>query len=287
MIWKANGKDIDLTGRAEVMGILNVTPDSFSDGGKYDVLERAIGHARQMISDGALIIDIGGESTRPGSSEVSEEEEIRRTVPVISRLRAEWNGLISIDTKKAEVAKAAIAAGADVVNDVSGLTADVMMLEVCARTSCGIVVMHMQGSPETMQLHPSYHDVVGEIRLFFEERLETLVNAGIAPERICVDPGIGFGKTSEHNLELLRSLDRISPGDRPLLLGVSRKSLFSSLCDAEHPWERDVATAAMSALARQQGVMLHRVHDVKGNLAALRVAEALLRENDRLPCVRD
>lgn len=279
MIWRANGKEIDLSRRAEVMGILNVTPDSFSDGGKYGGLERAMERAREMISEGARMIDIGGESTRPGSKEVSERDEIARTLPVIERLRAEWKGLISIDTKKAGVAEAALAAGADVVNDVSGLTADARMLEVCAGSECGIVVMHMQGNPENMQLNPSYVDVVGEIRGFFEERLETLMNAGISAERICLDPGIGFGKTLEHNLELLRLLDRIAPGDRPLLLGVSRKSLFSKLCGAELPEERDIATAAMSALARQQGVMLHRVHDVRGNLAALRVAEALFLEN--------
>ncbi len=279
MIWRANGKEIDLSRRAAVMGILNVTPDSFSDGGKYDGLERAMEHARLMISEGAAIIDIGGESTRPGSREVSPDDEMARTLPVIERLRAEWDGVISIDTKKAAVAAAALGAGADVVNDVSGLTADPEMLAVCADSGCGIVVMHMQGNPESMQIAPNYDDVVGEIRGFFKERLETLKSAGISAERICLDPGIGFGKTLEHNLELLRLLDRIAPCDRPLLLGVSRKSLFSKLCGAELPEERDVATAAMSALARQLGVMLHRVHDVRGNLAALKVAEAMFLEN--------
>ncbi len=276
MIWKVNGQAVDLSRRAQVMGILNVTPDSFSDGGCFDHIENAMLHARQMIQQGALIIDIGGESTRPGAAEVSEGEEMQRTIPVIERLRQEWNGLISIDTKKAGVAEAALRAGADIVNDVSGLTADAEMIAVCAKSDCGLVVMHMQGSPETMQKNPTYYEVVSEIRAFFEERLATLTAAGIQKERICFDPGIGFGKTLEHNLTLLKHLDQLAPKGQPLLLGVSRKSLFAKLCDAQQPTDRDAATAAATALARQQGVMLHRVHDVKGNLAALRVCEAML-----------
>lgn len=276
MIWKVNGKAVDLSRHAQVMGILNVTPDSFSDGGCFDEVERAMQHAREMIRQGAMMIDIGGESTRPGAAAVSEQEEMRRTLPVIERLRREWDGLISIDTQKAVVAEAALRAGADIVNDVSGLTVDAGMISVCAKSDCGVVVMHMQGSPETMQNHPTYHEVVGDIRAFFEERLATLSDAGIAKERICFDPGIGFGKTLEHNLALLRHLDQLVPVGQPLLLGVSRKSLFAKLCGAQQPADRDVATAAATALARQQGVMLHRVHDVKGNLDALRVCEAMM-----------
>ncbi len=276
MIWKVKGQAVDLSRRAQVMGILNVTPDSFSDGGCFDNVEKAMLHAREMIQQGALMIDIGGESTRPGAAEVSEAEELQRTIPVIERLRQEWNGLISIDTKKAGVAAAALRAGADIVNDVSGLTADPDMISVCAKSDCGVVVMHMQGSPETMQKKPTYHEVVSEIRVFFEERLATLIAAGIQKERICFDPGIGFGKTLEHNLTLLKHLDQLAPDGQPLLLGVSRKSFFAKLCDAQQPTDRDAATAAATALARQQGVMLHRVHDVKGNLDALRVCEAML-----------
>lgn len=276
MIWKVKGQAVDLSRRAQVMGILNVTPDSFSDGGCFDNVEKAMQHAREMIQQGALMIDIGGESTRPGAAEVSEQEEISRTIPVIERLRQEWNGLISIDTKKAGVAAAALRAGADIVNDVSGLTADPEMIPVCAKSDCGVVVMHMQGSPETMQDNPTYHEVVSEIRAFFEERLATLTAAGIQKERICFDPGIGFGKTLEHNLTLLKHLDQLAPQGQPLLLGVSRKSFFAKLCDAQQPADRDVATAAATSLARQQGVMLHRVHDVKGNLDALRVCEAII-----------
>lgn len=276
MIWKVNGKEVDLSRCAEVMGILNVTPDSFSDGGRFDTMTRAMEHAREMIQQGALIIDIGGESTRPGSVEVMETEEMERTISVIKKLRSEWDGLISIDTKKSAVAAAAIQAGADIVNDVSGLMADSEMISVCAKSQCGIVVMHMQGTPETMQVAPTYEEVVRDIRAFFEERMETLMTAGIAKERICFDPGIGFGKTLEHNLSLLNHLGELAPDGQPLLLGVSRKSLFAKICAAEFPAERDAATVAVSALARQQGVMLHRVHDVKGNLSALRLAEAML-----------
>jgi dihydropteroate synthase len=276
MIWKANGKAVDLSRRAQVMGILNVTPDSFSDGGCFDNVQKAMDHAREMIQQGALILDIGGESTRPGAAEVAESEELQRTIPVIERLRSEWDGLISIDTKKARVAEAALRAGADMVNDVSGLTADPEMISVCAKSDCGVVVMHMQGMPKTMQENPIYHEVVSEIRAFFEERLATLTTAGIARERICFDPGIGFGKTLEHNLTLLKHLDQLAPDGQPLLLGVSRKSFFAKLCDAQQPTDRDAATAAATGLARQQGVMLHRVHDVKGNLAALRVCERMM-----------
>lgn len=277
MIWKVNEQLLDLSRRAQVMGILNATPDSFSDGGCFVQVEKALQHAREMIKQGAWVIDIGGESTRPGGAEVSPEMEMERTIPIIEKLRKEWNGLISIDTKKAAVAEAALQAGANIVNDVSGLTADPEMISVCAKSDCGLVVMHMQGTPQTMQNQPTYQDVVSEIRAFFEERLATLASAGIACERICFDPGIGFGKTLEHNLSLLKHLDQLAPGGRPLLLGISRKSLLAKICNAEAPTDRDAATAAATALARSQGVMLHRVHDVKGNLDAIRYCEALMK----------
>jgi len=275
MIWKTNGQELDLSRSAQVMGILNVTPDSFSDGGRFDQLAPAMAHARKMISQGANIIDIGGESTRPGAAEVSMNEEIARTAPIIESLRKEWNGLISIDTKKADVALAALAAGADIINDVSGLTADPQMATVCSASQCGIVIMHMRGTPADMQKNPEYHDVVREIREFFEERLATLSKLGIDPKRICFDPGIGFGKTLDHNLTLLRNLRLLSPGGRPLLLGASRKSFLAKVCGIENPADRDSATVAVTALARSQNVMLHRVHNVEANLAALRTTEAL------------
>ena len=257
------------------MGVVNITPDSFSDGGHFDSLALAMAHARKMISEGVSIIDIGGESTRPGASEVTTDEEIARTIPVITALRKEWNGLISIDTQKASVAAAALTAGADIVNDVSGLTSDPQMASVCAGSQCGIVVMHMRGNPSDMQDRPKYEDVVAEIRGFFKERLETLTRMGIHCDRICFDPGIGFGKNLVHNLSLLRNLHQLAPADRPLLLGISRKSFLSKIGGTEDPSERDASTIALTALARSQNVMLHRVHDVKGNLAALRVAESV------------
>jgi len=258
------------------MGILNVTPDSFSDGGAHFGIETALVHARRMITEGAGLIDIGGESTRPGAAAVASGEEIERTIPVISALRAEWDGLISIDTTKAAVAEAALVAGADVVNDVSGLLADPEMAGVCANFGCGVVVMHMQGSPQTMQMAPRYSDVVAEVREFFAERLASLTAAGIAPAALCFDPGIGFGKSVEHNLALLRGLEEITVAGRPLLLGVSRKSFIARVLGTGGLDAREWPTVAITASAREKGVMLHRVHSVRPNLEALRMTEAIL-----------
>lgn len=257
------------------MGILNTTPDSFSDGGKNMNPEAALARAREMISQGAEIIDVGGESTRPGAEPVSAEEEVRRVIPVIRALRAEWRGGISIDTAKAAVAKAALSAGADIVNDVTGLRGDPAMPALCSREECAVIIMHMRGEPRTMQTAPQYDDVVAEVRTFFKERMEALLDSGIRAEAMCFDPGIGFGKTQEHNLALLRSLDTLAPESRPILLGVSRKSFLGQLSGGAPPEERDRATAIVTALARTRGVMFHRVHDVKGNLEALRVAEVV------------
>jgi dihydropteroate synthase len=276
MEWQLRTRSLDLTRRGVVIGILNVTPDSFSDGGRHDALDSALRHARQMIAEGAEIIDIGGESTRPGAAMISSELEISRTAPVIRALRSEWDGVISIDTWKADVARAAIAAGADIVNDISGLTGDPEMMAVCRESGCGVVVMHRQGTPETMQLAPHYDDVVREVREFFEERLATLIAAGIAEASLCFDPGIGFGKTVAHNLELLRHLDHLAPARRPLLLGVSRKSFIGRVLESERLEDREWPTVALTARARELGVRLHRVHDVKPNLEALRMIEAIL-----------
>lgn len=276
MIWKTRRGTLDLTRRARVMGILNVTPDSFSDGGLHVGHAAALDHAREMIAQGAGIIDIGGESTRPGAVPVSADEETARTVPVIAALRSEWDGLISIDTMKAEVASAALAAGADIVNDVSGLRADPEMPGICAAHGCGVVVMHMQGEPQTMQKAPHYADVVSEVREFFDERLQSLSAAGIQPDALCFDPGIGFGKTLEHNLALLKALENLSPPGRPLLLGVSRKSFIGRLLENDDPSLRDWPTVAITAMVREKGVMLHRVHEVRSNVEALRMMEAIL-----------
>ena len=269
------------------MGILNVTPDSFSDGGTHAGVAAALEHARQMIGEGAEIIDIGGESTRPGAAEVSLEEEIARTAPVIAALRAEWDGLISIDTMKAGVADAALKAGADIINDVSGLTADPEMLPVCVRSGCGVVVMHMQGDPRTMQVAPHYvdDDVVREVRAFFEERLAALTAAGLDPETICFDPGIGFGKTVEHNLSLLRALPALAGGGRPVLLGISRKSFIGRVLGSNDLADRSWPTVAITAWAREAGAMIHRVHEVRPNVQAVRMTEAILHRG--IPHSRD
>jgi dihydropteroate synthase len=276
MIWKTRHRLLDLTHQGQVMGILNVTPDSFSDGGKHEGVAKAMEHARQMIAEGACIIDIGGESTRPGAAVVAVAEEIARTVPVILALRAEWDGLISIDTSKSAVAEAALAAGADIVNDVSGLLADAGMAAVCACYRCGVVVMHMQGNPRCMQIAPSYTDVVAEVRDYFIERLGALTQAGIEPAAMCFDPGIGFGKTLEHNLDLLRALDDLAPEGHPILLGVSRKSFLGEILKTDDLNAREWPTVALTASAREKGIMLHRVHSIRPNLDAIRMTEAIL-----------
>jgi dihydropteroate synthase len=288
MIWRTKQQDkrgeIDLSTESVIMGILNVTPDSFSDGGEFSTLKMAINRAQEMREEGAEIIDIGGESTRPGAAAVSMSEEIARVVPVIQALRmlTEFDAIyISVDTSKSAVAREAITAGTDIVNDVSGCTADPAMASLCAAEGVGLVVMHRQGTPETMQDNPRYSDVTDEIHAFFSERLQSLTDVGIAKECICFDPGIGFGKTDAHNLSLLANIGKLSVADRPVLLGVSRKSIFGRLLKIENPQDRDAATIAMTALARVNGCMLHRVHDVRGNHDALRMTEQLLAESTR------
>ena len=283
MIWRtkehAQRGEIDLSSEAVVMGILNVTPDSFSDGGKNFTYYSAVEKAREMVIQGARIIDIGGESTRPGATPVQAEEEISRVVPVIECLRKlkEFDSIyISVDTSKAIVAEKALQAGADIVNDVTGCTIDPKMIPLLAKTGAGVVVMHMQGTPKNMQENPTYENVISEVYSFFTERLNTLTSAGVLADRICLDPGIGFGKTDQHNLSLLVHIEKLAVADRPVLLGISRKSIFGRLLGEEDPQERDAATISMTTLARNNGCMLHRVHDVKGNFDALRMTEHYL-----------
>jgi len=276
MIWDTRRRTLDLSGASVVMGILNATPDSFSDGGKFSSHESALSRALEMVGQGAAIIDIGGESTRPGAEAINTEEEIKRTIPLIESLRAASDVLISIDTSKPKVAEAAIEAGADIVNDVTGLR-DRDMIRLCIDATVGVCVMHMQGQPRTMQVDPNYAQyggVVKAVASFFEERLESLVSSGMSPGAICFDPGIGFGKSFEHNIDLLKSIGQLQ-GEQPLLLGVSRKSLIGQLTGEQDPCRRDEATALITALAHSKGVRLHRVHDVSAALKALRVAEAL------------
>ena len=256
------------------MGVLNVTPDSFSDGGQYFDVGRAIEHGLKLIADGADILDIGGESTRPGADPVEVAEEVRRVVPVIQGLRAQNSVLISIDTMKPSVARAAIEAGAGIINDVTGFR-DPAMAEVAAQTGAGLVVMHMQGDPRTMQANPMYEDVVAEVKAFFEERLQTLQSAGIAPERITLDPGFGFGKTLDHNKALLHALPELHVQDRPLVVGVSRKSMIARFLGDNAMEKRRWPTVALTAWMRDAGAEIVRVHDVKENAEAMRMMEAI------------
>jgi len=276
MTWQIGTRTLDLTHRGLIMGIVNVTPDSFSDGGRFTDPGRAVEHVLQMIADGADILDIGGESTRPGAEPVSEAEELRRVLPVIRAVRSQTKTLISIDTMKAAVARAALDAGADIINDVTGLRGDAAMLRVAAASDCGIVAMHMLGDPQTMQDSPHYDDVVTEVRAHLDDRVRILSHAGIDPQRIVLDPGFGFGKTLEHNLTLLRSLPQLSLADRPLLIGVSRKSMIAKVLTSHLMEDRHWPTVALTAYAREHGARIIRVHDVKPNADALRMIEAIL-----------
>jgi dihydropteroate synthase len=261
-------------GRAAVMGIVNVTPDSFFDGGRTATPDAAMAHARRLIAEGADLLDVGGESTRPGARPVAADEELARVLPVVTALRAETDLPISIDTTKSAVAAAALAAGADIVNDVSAGRLDPAMLPLAARHGAVVVLMHMQGTPATMQEAPAYDDVVAEVAAFLAARARAAEAAGIAAERIWVDPGIGFGKRLEHNLELLAHLERLCALGYPVLVGVSRKSFLAALTG--EPVERRLAgslAAAVSAAAR--GARIVRVHDVAATRGALAVATAV------------
>ncbi len=227
-VWEIAGRPIDLSRRGMIMGVLNVTPDSFSDGGDFFDTNRAVARGMQMAADGAQIIDIGGESTRPGAEPVSTEEELRRVIPVLEQLRNQTDTIISIDTSKHEVANAALSGGAAIVNDVTGGRGDERMMPLIAKRSAAFVIMHMQGEPRTMQTTPHYVDVVSEVADFFRQQYDRALECGIDPMAIAFDPGIGFGKTLAHNLELLANLPRVRVHDRPLVIGVSRKSFLGN-----------------------------------------------------------
>jgi dihydropteroate synthase len=260
-----------------VVGILNVTPDSFSDGGNFLDPEVAAEHATTMLDVGAAIIDVGGESTRPGSDPVSRQEEVRRVVPVIERLlAARPEAVISVDTYRSETAVAALEAGAHFVNDVTALRGDPAMASVVADARCPVILMHMQGEPKTMQREPHYKDVVSEVTDFLEARADHAVRAGVRPENIIVDPGIGFGKTLQHNLALLRNLEALVELGFPVLVGASRKRFIGSITGVEEASERVFGTVATTVFAYEKGATLFRVHDVRANREALAVAEALL-----------
>jgi dihydropteroate synthase len=261
-----------------IMGVVNVTPDSFSDGGRYLDARTAIGHGEQLAAEGAAILDVGGESTRPGADPVSEQEELRRVVPVVEGLAGVAR--ISIDTSKVAVAAAALDAGADYVNDVTAFRSDPDLAGLVAERGVDCCLMHMLGTPRTMQRDPRYDDVVSEVKAFLEARLAYAVGEGVAEQRVMLDPGIGFGKTVEHNLELIRRLDEIVAIGRPVVFGVSRKSFLGKLTGRE-VGERAVATAAANVLALERGASIFRVHDVPETVDALTVAAATL--TDRWP----
>ena len=257
------------------MGIVNVTPDSFSDGGRFVTVDDAADEARRMLADGAAIVDVGGESTRPGAELVSESEELRRVVPVLELLAG---CPVSIDTSRAEVARRALALGATMVNDVSALRREPELAAAIADAGAAVCLMHMQGEPRTMQDAPHYEDVVSEVASFLEARLAFAVEAGIAEDRVCLDPGIGFGKTPDQNLELLRSLDRIVAIGRPVLVGISRKWTLARV--VEGPGARlgtDAASVGAAVAAFDRGATLFRVHDVRSHVEALAVAAAVER----------
>ncbi len=270
-----NGKILNL-GRPRVMGILNVTPDSFSDGGKFLHSDAAINQAVQMATDGAAIIDVGGESTRPGASPVSAQEELDRVVPVIEALVARLDIPVSIDTSKPEVMATAVQAGAGLINDVNALRSK-GAVEQAAKLGVPVCLMHMQGQPDTMQQAPRYDNVLDEVNAFLTERIDACVEQGIPQEQLLIDPGFGFGKTLEHNLELLRRLDELEKLDCPVLVGLSRKSMLGTLTGRE-PEQRMAASVAAALLAVERGASIVRVHDVAETVDALKILEAVTRE---------
>ena len=277
-VWVCRDETFTLGGRTLVMGIVNVTPDSFSDGAMFANAEEAVGHGARLLDEGADLVDVGGESTRPGSDPVEVDEELRRVVPVIEGLAKARPGTpISVDTRKPEVAIAALDAGACVVNDITA-GRDAKLLEIVTRTGAGIVLMHMLGEPKTMQDDPRYDDVVAEVNEFLRERIEAAVFAGIPEERVCVDPGIGFGKTVEHNLALLRAVPALRMLGAAVMVGASRKGFIGTLTGVEDPAARLEGSLAVAVLAAAHGADLVRVHDVEATVRVLKVADAVVRE---------
>lgn len=274
MIWRTRHHEFRFPRPTLVMGVVNVTPDSFSDGGLYLDPEAAVVHACELVARGADLLDIGGESTRPGAAPVSEAEELRRVIPVIERLRARVSVPLSVDTCKASVAAAAVAAGAGIVNDVGTHGGDPEMAAVVARSGAGYIAMHMQGTPATMQVAPHYDDVVGEVGGFLATALRALERAGVGRDQVVLDPGIGFGKALEHNLELLARLGAFRELGRPLVLGVSRKSFIGRLLGTPVA-DRLPGSLAATCLAVTAGVAVIRTHDVAETCQAVRVTEAI------------
>jgi dihydropteroate synthase len=274
--WQLTDRVLVIERRPLVMGIVNVTPDSFSDGGKYANTDAAVARGLELVRQGADILDIGGESTRPGALPVSLEEELRRVVPVIQALARQTAVPLSVDTSKAEVARQSLSAGAQVINDVTAMTGDPEMAGVVRKSKAAVILMHMRGTPASMQQDPQYEDPVDEIGHYFEERLDFAVKVGIAPEQMVLDPGIGFGKTSDHNLEILAGLEKFQKFNRPVCLGVSRKGFVGRLLN-NRPAERRVAgsLAAVAYAMTRRAVQIVRVHDVEETRDVVNVISAI------------
>jgi len=280
MIWRFCGRELDLSLRGGLVGIVNVTPDSFSDGGAFLDPSAACEQGLKLLEEGALLLDLGGESTRPGSLPVSTEDELRRVVPVVKALRRQSDAPISIDTSKAAVAEACLSEGADIINDVTALSGDPGMGKVVAEARAGLILMHMQGTPQTMQADPTYpqDNVVGEVAKYLSARRDAALGCGVDSAAIILDPGLGFGKTVAHNLALIRGIPLLHKLGAPLMIGHSRKSFLGKVTGTEHqvsPESRLAAGLAVTALARSLGASLFRVHDVSPHLEALRMAQAL------------
>lgn len=278
-LWRVESRDLHLGRFPLIMGIVNVTPDSFSDGGSFADPESAVAHALRLSEEGADILDIGGESTRPGATPVPEDEELRRVVDVVAEVARQTSRPVAIDTTKAEVARRSLEAGATIVNDISGLRFDAQMPAVCAASGAGVVCMHMQGTPQTMQDAPHYDNVVREICEFFQQRLDKLASQGIAPETVLLDPGIGFGKTAQHNLEILSNVRRFRELGRPVLIGHSRKRFLKKLLGRDVD-ERSAGTLGVCIALAMQSVDVLRVHDVRAARDALLAWQTIMKSEE-------
>jgi len=276
---QVNGQDFTLGQQTWIMGILNVTPDSFSDGNLYFERDKAVKHGLDLVKEGADILDVGGESSRPGSDPILVEEELRRILPVISELRENTDTILSVDTTKAEVARRALDAGANIINDISSFQFDPDMLPLAAERKTSVILMHMKGNPKTMQDNPSYENLLAEVKSFFQERIDIAVSTGIKREKIIIDPGIGFGKKFRDNLNLIRNLRYFEELERPLLVGLSRKSFIGKIVD-QPSQDRLEGSLSAAVLSVSHGAHMLRVHDVAATKKAILVAEAILNEKE-------
>ena len=281
MLWKFRGRSLDLSSKAAVVGIVNITPDSFSDGGKTMDPDNACDHALKLLEEGAALLDLGGESTRPGAVPVAPEEELLRLLPVLKTLRKRTDAPISIDTSKASVAQACLDEGADIINDVTALSGDPLMGEVVSRAGAGLILMHLQGTPRTMQENPCYpqDDVLSDVSKYLSDRRAVALGCGVDSDAIILDPGLGFGKTVAHNLALLSGIPLLNRLGSPLMIGHSRKSFLGKIMSEDGintPEDRLSAGLAVTVLARSLGALLFRVHEVRPHLKSLRMAEAVL-----------